>query len=340
MDAHALLTAQGWRGKGHTLHPTSDGQGLAHHILIKRNSDGSGLGSRKDHKAEAWWLNAFDQALAGIDTSNKAGAMRQTLRDSALSRITARSVADKYTGSRGLYSCFVPGGTLAGSVGKGADTENEQDGDRKAKREKHEKKEKKEKREKKEKKEKKSSKKEKTTLVPNAAAGMPTPPDSGSNSGAENATVNNKDKERGGETKAQRKARREEKRKRKAERRIKKYEKRKEGRESREGRAAAAPAPAPAEVAVPAAEKTREETSRIKVETLPDSGEKPKRNKKDRLEAKAAKRAAKATAQTGGGEETKDGKVVIGTKKDRLARRDERRKRKQEKRKTRAADGV
>ncbi|KAI8961996.1 hypothetical protein F5Y11DRAFT_206275 [Daldinia sp. FL1419] len=117
MDAHALLTAQGWRGKGHTLHPTSDKTGLTHHLLIKRNNDGSGLGSKKgDHKAEAWWLNAFDQALKGIDT--KSGTMKQTLKGGALEKIASRGAAGKYTGTRGLYSSFVRGGVMEGTVGQ------------------------------------------------------------------------------------------------------------------------------------------------------------------------------------------------------------------------------
>ncbi|KAI2472590.1 hypothetical protein F4781DRAFT_344214 [Annulohypoxylon bovei var. microspora] len=120
MDAHALLTAQGWRGTGHSLHPTSDGTGLKHHLLIKRNDGGRGLGSNKDHKQEAWWLNAFDQALKGIDT--KSGTMRQTLRGGALEKITAKGAAAKYTGTRGLYSSFVRGGLMEGTVGLGVPT--------------------------------------------------------------------------------------------------------------------------------------------------------------------------------------------------------------------------
>ncbi|KAK7750096.1 hypothetical protein SLS62_007964 [Diatrype stigma] len=114
MNAHALLTSQGWRGTGHSLHPTSDGNGLTHHILIKRNDDGRGLGSRKDHKAEAWWMNAFDQALKGIDTSGGSG-MKQTLRGGALEKIATKGAA-KYTGSRGLYASFIRGGVLQGTV--------------------------------------------------------------------------------------------------------------------------------------------------------------------------------------------------------------------------------
>ncbi|KAI1362757.1 hypothetical protein F5Y08DRAFT_311317 [Xylaria arbuscula] len=114
MNAHALLTAQGWRGTGHSLHPTSDSNGLTHHILIKRNQDGAGLGSKKDHKQEAWWLNAFDQALKGIDM--KSGTMKQTLKGGALEKITARNPATKYTGTRGLYTSFVRGGVMEGSV--------------------------------------------------------------------------------------------------------------------------------------------------------------------------------------------------------------------------------
>ncbi|KAI1165686.1 hypothetical protein F5B18DRAFT_143038 [Nemania serpens] len=114
MNAHALLTSQGWRGTGHSLHPTSDSTGLTHHLLIKRNQDGSGLGSKKDHKQEAWWLSAFDQALKGIDMKN--GTMKQTLKGGALEKITARNAATKYTGVRGLYSSFVRGGVMEGSA--------------------------------------------------------------------------------------------------------------------------------------------------------------------------------------------------------------------------------
>ncbi|KAI1436876.1 hypothetical protein GGR50DRAFT_177863 [Xylaria sp. CBS 124048] len=114
MNAHALLTAQGWRGTGHSLHPTDDSAGLKHHILIKRNEDGAGLGSKKDHKQEAWWLNAFDQALKGIDMAS--GTMKQTLKGGALEKITARHPATKYTGTRGLYASFVRGGVMEGSV--------------------------------------------------------------------------------------------------------------------------------------------------------------------------------------------------------------------------------
>ncbi|KAI0452355.1 hypothetical protein F5B21DRAFT_345867 [Xylaria acuta] len=114
MNAHALLTAQGWRGTGHSLHPTDDRTGLTHHILIKRNQDGSGLGSKKDHKQEAWWLNAFDQALKGIDV--KSGTMKQTLKGGALEKITARNATTKYTGARGLYTSFVRGGVMEGSA--------------------------------------------------------------------------------------------------------------------------------------------------------------------------------------------------------------------------------
>ncbi|KAH7027447.1 uncharacterized protein B0I36DRAFT_364647 [Microdochium trichocladiopsis] len=119
MDAHAYLKSQGWRGTGHSLHPDSDETGLKHHLLIKRNDDGRGLGLKKaDHKAEAWWLNAFDQALKGIDVSKDAkGGMKQTLRDGGqLAKITSKGLA-KYTGGRGLYNSFVRGGVIEGSVG-------------------------------------------------------------------------------------------------------------------------------------------------------------------------------------------------------------------------------
>ncbi|KAI2614856.1 hypothetical protein GGR54DRAFT_320903 [Hypoxylon sp. NC1633] len=118
MDAHAILRAQGWRGTGHSLHPTNDGTGLKQRLLMKRNDNGAGLGSKKGaHKADAWWLSAFDQALKGIDASN--GSLKQTHKGGTLEldKITARGAASKYTGSSGLYSSFVRGGVLEGTVG-------------------------------------------------------------------------------------------------------------------------------------------------------------------------------------------------------------------------------
>ncbi|KAK8104270.1 uncharacterized protein PG998_011303 [Apiospora kogelbergensis] len=118
IDAHALLTSQGWRGKGHSLHPTNDATGLKHHILIKRDgNDGAGLGLKKDHKVEAWWMNAFDQALKGIDTTS--GTMKRTAGGGGLDldKIVSKGVY-KYSGGNGLYSSFVKGGLLAGTVEK------------------------------------------------------------------------------------------------------------------------------------------------------------------------------------------------------------------------------
>ncbi|KAK8061542.1 hypothetical protein PG994_007908 [Apiospora phragmitis] len=112
------LTSQGWRGKGHSLHPTNDATGLKHHILIKRDgNDGAGLGLKKDHKVEAWWMNAFDQALKGIDTTS--GTMKRTAGGGNLDldKIVSKGVY-KYSGGNGLYSSFVKGGLLAGTVDK------------------------------------------------------------------------------------------------------------------------------------------------------------------------------------------------------------------------------
>ncbi|KAK7962704.1 uncharacterized protein PG986_003529 [Apiospora aurea] len=118
LDAHALLTSQGWRGKGHSLHPTNDSTGLKHHILIKRDgNNGAGLGLKKDHKVEAWWMNAFDQALKGIDTTS--GTMKRTAGGGNLDldKIVSKGIY-KYSGGNGLYSSFVKGGLLAGTVDK------------------------------------------------------------------------------------------------------------------------------------------------------------------------------------------------------------------------------
>ncbi|KAI5864821.1 hypothetical protein GGS23DRAFT_595514 [Durotheca rogersii] len=126
MNAHALLTSQGWRGTGHPLGTRGDGRGLTHRLLMRRNEDGRGLGSRQaeaERRADAWWLNAFDEALKGIDTGSGGATVKQAAgaRGGALAAIA--TPAAKYTGSRGLYSSFVRGGVLEGTLGPQAKKE-------------------------------------------------------------------------------------------------------------------------------------------------------------------------------------------------------------------------
>lgn len=114
MNAHALLTSQGWRGHGHTLHATDDTTGLAKPILVSRKDNKLGVGKKEHATADQWWLNAFDQQLQGLDTS-KPGVVVQTVTNGRLNAI-ATAGAGKYKGWASLYTSFVSGGLLEGTI--------------------------------------------------------------------------------------------------------------------------------------------------------------------------------------------------------------------------------
>lgn len=113
MDAHALLTSQGWRGTGHSLHHTDDSIGLARPILVSRKNNNLGIGRKSHVTSDQWWLNAFDEQLKGLDTSKK-GVVVQTVQHTKLDMIAAGT--GKYSGAGGLYASFVRGGLLEGTL--------------------------------------------------------------------------------------------------------------------------------------------------------------------------------------------------------------------------------
>jgi nucleolar protein TMA23 len=115
MDAGALLRAQGWRGKGFSLHPTNNTIGLSKPLLISRNTDGSGVGKKAHYTSDQWWLHAFDQKLKGLDTSKK-GVVTQSVTQGKLDAVASSQPMGKYVGVSGLYSSFVRGGMLDGTV--------------------------------------------------------------------------------------------------------------------------------------------------------------------------------------------------------------------------------
>jgi nucleolar protein TMA23 len=110
MDASALLKSQGWRGKGHSLHPTDNSIGLSNPLLLSRNTDGSGIGANKTF-TDQWWLAAFDQKLKGLDTSKK-GVVVQSVTAGALDAVTSGK-GGRYAG---LYASFVKGGLMEGTI--------------------------------------------------------------------------------------------------------------------------------------------------------------------------------------------------------------------------------
>ncbi|KAF5662298.1 DNA-directed rna polymerase ii subunit rpb1 [Fusarium heterosporum] len=109
MDAHALLSSQGWRGTGHSLHKTDDSIGLAKPLLLNRKDNTKGLGQKQHFTSDQWWMNAFDEQLKGIDTS-KNGKVVQTVTTGKL------NIIDKNLGKYSIYSTFVRGGFLEGTL--------------------------------------------------------------------------------------------------------------------------------------------------------------------------------------------------------------------------------
>ncbi|KAK3336764.1 hypothetical protein B0T19DRAFT_396475 [Cercophora scortea] len=115
MDASALLKSQGWRGKGFSLHPTDSTIGLAKPLMLSRNTDGRGIGQKAHYTSDQWWLDAFDQKLKGLDTTKK-GLVTQSTTTGKLDVIASGQPNGKYSGAKGLYSSFVRGEPLVGTV--------------------------------------------------------------------------------------------------------------------------------------------------------------------------------------------------------------------------------
>jgi nucleolar protein TMA23 len=125
MNAHALLSAQGWRGHGHSLHKHDDSIGLAKPLLLSRKDNTKGLGNAQHFNADQWWMNAFDEQLKGLET-NKKGHVVQTLKTGKLNTIENGSLG-KYS----VYTSFVRGGFLEGTLSllKSDTTTSESDND-------------------------------------------------------------------------------------------------------------------------------------------------------------------------------------------------------------------
>ncbi|PFH59507.1 hypothetical protein XA68_12239 [Ophiocordyceps unilateralis] len=110
MNAHALLSAQGWRGKGHSLHKTDDSVGLSKPLLLSRKDNKSGLGTTQHFTSDQWWMSAFDEQLRGLDTTQE-GRVTQTLTTGKLNSIDKGSL-----GKYNLYASFVRGGFLESTL--------------------------------------------------------------------------------------------------------------------------------------------------------------------------------------------------------------------------------
>ncbi|KAH6669375.1 hypothetical protein B0J14DRAFT_598531 [Halenospora varia] len=116
MDAHALLTSQGWRGTGNSLHPTSNSVGLSRPLLVSRKDNTLGVGKKQHKTSDMWWMNAFDSSLKGLDTS-KQGTVVQTVTSGGLDMV--KRGGSKFAGTAaggGLYASFVRGECLSGTI--------------------------------------------------------------------------------------------------------------------------------------------------------------------------------------------------------------------------------
>ncbi|CRK31592.1 hypothetical protein BN1723_014520, partial [Verticillium longisporum] len=115
MDAHALLTSQGWRGAGHSLHATSDAIGLSKPLLLNRRDGNKGIGQKAHYTSDQWWMNAFDEQLQGLSTTTgtdgKLGVVQAVQNGGRIGGV------EKGAGGRWkLGGCFVKGGFLEGTI--------------------------------------------------------------------------------------------------------------------------------------------------------------------------------------------------------------------------------
>lgn len=118
MDAAAYLANQGWQGNGHALHHS--GRGITKPVHIPQKANVLGLGKKQhDTHADQWWARAFDDTLKGLNTSkNEATGKteRVSLGSSAQALRIARTGGTKRTGQGNLYSNFVKGESLNGTL--------------------------------------------------------------------------------------------------------------------------------------------------------------------------------------------------------------------------------
>ncbi|RCI12387.1 hypothetical protein L249_1291 [Ophiocordyceps polyrhachis-furcata BCC 54312] len=79
-------------------------------LLLSRKDGKSGIGSTQHFTSDQWWMNAFDEQLKGLDTSEE-GRVTQTVTTGKLNSIDKGSLGKYY-----LYTSFVRGGLLEGTA--------------------------------------------------------------------------------------------------------------------------------------------------------------------------------------------------------------------------------
>jgi nucleolar protein TMA23 len=116
MDSTAYLTRHGWKGDGHSLHPS--GRGIKKPLLVSRKTNVLGVGLKKnDAHADQWWLRAFDSSLKSMGVTKDAvtGVVGEVKKTEWNQLDLIKSGVGKWTG---LYEGFVRGKTMGGSMGE------------------------------------------------------------------------------------------------------------------------------------------------------------------------------------------------------------------------------
>ena len=117
MNAHTHLLSQGWLGPGHALQP-SQPNGLKHHLLVSQKLDNHGIGKKKhDSHADQWWLRAFDNTLKDINVGVQCskGVKSKDTKLSVGPRLENLRLG-KWFRDGGLYSGFVKGEGMEGTL--------------------------------------------------------------------------------------------------------------------------------------------------------------------------------------------------------------------------------
>lgn len=127
MDTTAYLTRHGWRGDGHSLHPS--GYGIKKPLLVSQKSNAFGIGKKKhDAHADQWWARAFDATLKDLNvsrdgTSGKAETVTFGVGAKQLDMVGR--MGGKWAANGGLYGAFVRGQGLEGTITPESAEENE-----------------------------------------------------------------------------------------------------------------------------------------------------------------------------------------------------------------------
>ena len=117
MNTAAYLKNQGWRGDGHALR--SD-RGVTKPVHVSQKANVLGVGKKQhDAHADQWWARAFDDTLKGLKTTTNeiTGKMERVSTGSSAQVLrTVGTTGPKWAGQNGLYSNFVRGESLIGTL--------------------------------------------------------------------------------------------------------------------------------------------------------------------------------------------------------------------------------